>query len=60
VTTSPEAWATFLAVKRSERSRLAQSMLIGGAPERVEEFLRMFGAQAHENSPDAGTAIRVQ
>lgn len=35
-------------------------MLIGGAPERVEEFLCMFGVQAHENSPDTGTAIRVQ
>jgi DNA-binding HxlR family transcriptional regulator len=60
VTTSPEAWATFLAVKRSERSRLAQTMLIGGTPERIEEFLHMFGVQTDEGSPDTGTAIRVQ
>jgi len=46
VTTSPEAWATFLAVKRSERSKLARTMQIDGTPERIEEFLHMFGVQA--------------
>jgi len=60
VTTSPEAWATFLAVKRSERSRLAQTMLIDGTSERIEAFLRMFGAQADKGSPDTGAALRVQ
>ena len=45
VTTSPETWATFLAVKRDERGRLAQTMHIGGAPERVEEFLHRLGVQ---------------
>ncbi len=44
VTTTPEAWATFFAVKRDERGRLAQAMQIDGAPERVQEFLRTFGA----------------
>mgnify|MGYP006269850065 CR=1 FL=1 len=60
VRTSPETWATFLAVKRSERSRLAQTMLLDGTPERIEEFLHMFGAQAGQGSSDTGTAIRVQ
>ena len=43
VVTSPEAWATFLAVKRDERSRLAQTLQIDGTPERVEEFLHTLG-----------------
>jgi DNA-binding HxlR family transcriptional regulator len=43
VVTSPEAWATFLAVKRDERRRYAQTMQIAGAPERVEEFLHTLG-----------------
>lgn len=42
VTVSPEAWATFLAVKRSERDQLLQSMQLVGRPERVEEFLGTF------------------
>jgi len=40
---SPEALATFLAVKRDERSRYAQTMQIAGARERVEEFMHTFG-----------------
>jgi uncharacterized protein YvpB len=42
---SPEAWATFLAVKRDERRRYAQTMQITGAPERVEEFLHTLGVR---------------
>ena len=42
VTVSPEAWATFLAVKRSERDQLLQSIQLVGKPERVEEFLGTF------------------
>ncbi|MCO1603710.1 winged helix-turn-helix transcriptional regulator [Desulfosporosinus nitroreducens] len=42
VTVSPEAWATFLAVKRSERDQYVQSLQLDGSPERVEEFLRAF------------------
>jgi len=45
VTISPELWATFLAVKRSERNRLAQTMQIDGAPERVKEFLHTLGVR---------------
>lgn len=45
VTVSPEIWATFLAAKRKERSRLAHSMQINGSPERVREFLHIFGAR---------------
>jgi hypothetical protein len=45
VTTSPESWATFLAVKRSERNRLAHTMQIDGTPERVKEFLRTLGVR---------------
>ncbi len=41
----PEALATFLAVKRSERNRLAQTMQIDGAPERVKEFLYTLGVR---------------
>jgi len=45
VRTSPESWATFLAVKRSERIQLAKTMRIAGTPERVEEFLHTLGAR---------------
>lgn len=43
VVTSPEAWATFLAVRRNERRRLAQAMQIEGTWGRVKEFLHAFG-----------------
>lgn len=43
VATSPETWVTFLAVKRSERMRLAQAMQIEGTREHVKEFLHTFG-----------------
>ena len=42
VTVSPEVWATFLAVKRSERDQLVHSIQLDGTPERVDEFLRTF------------------
>ena len=45
VTTTPEAWATFFAVKRDERGRLAQTMRIDGTSERVQEFLQTFGVR---------------
>ena len=48
VTTSPEAWATFLAVKRSERNRLAQTMQLDGTPDRVKEFLHTLGVRDSE------------
>lgn len=45
VTTSPESWATFLAVKRSERRRLTSTMQIDGSPEHVKEFLYTLGVR---------------
>jgi DNA-binding HxlR family transcriptional regulator len=45
VTTSPESWATFLAVKRSERNRLVQTLQIDGEAERVKEFLHTLGVR---------------
>lgn len=45
VTTSPEEWVTFLAVKRSERNRLAQVLRIDGTPECVKEFLYTLGVR---------------
>lgn len=45
VVIAPEAWATFLAVKRDERRRYAKTMQIGGAPERVKEFLHTLGVR---------------
>ncbi|MDO9333580.1 MAG: helix-turn-helix domain-containing protein [Dehalococcoidales bacterium] len=45
VTASPESWATFLAVKRTERNRLVKTMQIAGAPERVKEFLYTLGVR---------------
>jgi len=55
VTTSPEAWTTFLAVKRDEKSRLAQTLKIDGTPERIEEFLYTVGVRngkGHSNSAE--------
>jgi len=45
VTTLPEAWVTFLTVKRSERARLAQTLQIQGDVQRVKEFLQTFGVR---------------
>jgi DNA-binding HxlR family transcriptional regulator len=45
VTTSPESWATFLAVERSERKQLVRTMQIDGATERVKEFLYTLGVR---------------
>jgi len=53
VATSPEAWATFLALKRDERRRHAQTMNIAGSSERVEEFLRILGAGEDKAQPDS-------
>jgi len=53
VATSPEAWAAFLAVKRDERNKLAQTLQIDGTPERVEEFLHTVGARNGKSQPDS-------
>ncbi|MBN1380584.1 MAG: helix-turn-helix transcriptional regulator [Deltaproteobacteria bacterium] len=45
VTTTPEIWATVFSSPRSERSRLAETLQIEGAPENVAEFMNIFGIQ---------------
>lgn len=52
VTVSPEAWAAFLAVKRSERERYLQSLQLSGDPERLEEFLQTFVVRDIPNTPE--------
>lgn len=42
IAVSPESWVEFMAVKRSERSRLLPFIQLGGSRERVQEFLAMF------------------
>lgn len=60
IITSPEAWATFLAVKRKERSRLACTMQMAGAPERVEEFLHTLGVRVKDGSQATESMKRIQ
>ena len=45
ITTTPENWATVFSSPRSERSRLAQSLQIEGAGEKIAEFRNIFGIQ---------------
>ncbi|MBA3027942.1 MAG: helix-turn-helix transcriptional regulator [Desulfobacteraceae bacterium] len=42
---SPEAWTTFLAVKKEERKKLSHSLHISGASERIAEFMQTFGVR---------------
>ncbi|AET68183.1 putative transcriptional regulator [Desulfosporosinus orientis DSM 765] len=42
VLVSPELWATFLAVKRSERDKYIHYLQLIGTPERIEEFMQTF------------------
>lgn len=51
VVVSPEAWATFLAVKRSERGKYIHTLQLIGTPERVEDFLRTFVIRDKINTP---------
>jgi hypothetical protein len=60
IITSPEAWATFLAVKREERSRLARTMQMAGAPERIEEFLYTLGVRVNNSSQATESMNRIQ
>jgi hypothetical protein len=41
---SPEAWATFLALKREKRREYARNMQITGSPESIGDFWNTFGA----------------
>jgi DNA-binding HxlR family transcriptional regulator len=45
VTISPEAWATFLALRGIERQKYAQTIRIAGVPEKVKEFMYIFGVR---------------
>ncbi len=51
ITTTPEIWATVFTAPRSDRSRLAKTIQIDGAPDRIEEFLHTFGIQNQEDKP---------
>jgi DNA-binding HxlR family transcriptional regulator len=42
---SPEAWTTFLAVKKDERKKLAQTLHLSGDLERIAEFMQTFGVR---------------
>lgn len=44
----PEVLATFLAAKRAERNRLAQTLQIDDRPKRVEEFLHTLGVRVND------------
>jgi len=59
ITTTPEIWATVFTAPRSDRSRLAKAIQIDGAPERIEEFLQIFGIQNKEDRPVVDTLIHV-
>jgi DNA-binding HxlR family transcriptional regulator len=52
ITTTPETWGTLVAVRGNERSRLIEEMSIQGKPERIAEFLRLFGIPSRENSSE--------
>jgi DNA-binding HxlR family transcriptional regulator len=44
VALTPEAWATLLATPAAERAPLLHQLSITGAPERVQELMRLLGA----------------
>lgn len=50
ITTTPETWGTLVAVPRNQRSRLIKEMPIQGEPERIAEFLQLFGIGSREDS----------
>lgn len=43
--TSPETWTSMLSVRRDARREYLETMKINGAPERVNEFLRLIGVR---------------
>jgi DNA-binding HxlR family transcriptional regulator len=43
VVVSPEAWVTFLTLKRDERKKIVRTLRIDGTPTKVQEFLHTFG-----------------
>ena len=59
IVTSPEVWATFLAVKGEERSRLAHTIQMAGVPERIEEFLYTLGVRVNDGSQATESMKRI-
>ena len=57
ITTTPERWGTLIAVPRNERSRLIQEMPIQGKPERIAEFLQLFGIRSREDSSNGEIVV---
>ncbi|MBN1664592.1 MAG: transcriptional regulator [Deltaproteobacteria bacterium] len=50
VTTTPETWAALMTAPRTERSRLTRNIQITGSPEKVDEFMKIFGILNTENA----------
>ena len=53
VWTSPQTWISMLSVKRDARREFAETMKLNGAPERVDEFLRLVGVRNAESREGA-------
>jgi len=46
IETTPESWAKISTVGRTERHQLTKSIHLSGEPERIEEFIAIFGLRA--------------
>jgi len=55
VTTTPETWATVFTSPRFERSRLAKTLKIEGAQEKIEAFMKFFHILNTEDITTSGT-----
>jgi len=51
ITVTPEIWATAFTAPRSDRIRLAKAIQLAGTPDRIEEFLQIFGLQNQKDKP---------
>lgn len=60
ISATPESWATFLAVKRVERAKLAHSLRVEGKLERVKEFWQTFGIPVNDTSQLASNSSERQ
>jgi len=49
LTTSPEAWATLVTVRRAERAQLAKAMQLDGTPKHIEEFRHTLGVRGRRS-----------
>lgn len=50
ITATPETWGTLTTVARDERSRVIKEMQIQGKPERIDDFLQLFGIRNQDPS----------